>query len=158
MRRPTPACIAPAPHGAKPCPVGYCPESPPAPTALDRRSAMRALVADARGNHTWLPAAGGVPDGIRSDHGPELMAAATRDRLARASAETLYPEPGSARQKGYAASSNIKPRDQPPGREILYRRRRRRPDGLPTLPQCLPDSHSRWYKDRTRSTGVSLLT
>ena len=36
-------------------------------------------------------------------------------------------------------------------------RRHRRPDGLPTLPQCLPDSHSRWYNERTRSTGISLL-
>ena len=124
MRGPTPACIAPAPRGAKPCPGDHHPESPPAPTALDRRSAMRALVASAGGNHTWLPAGGGVPDGIRSDHGPELMAAATRDRLARASAETLYPEPGSARQKGYAASSNNKPRDQPPGRELLSTRLR----------------------------------
>ena len=100
LRRPA---SLPAPHGAKPCPGDHHPASPPAPTALDRRSAMRARVADARGNHTWLPGAGGVPDGIRSDHGPELMAAATRDRLARAGAETPCVEPGAARQKGYAA-------------------------------------------------------
>jgi transposase InsO family protein len=54
----------------------------------------------------------GVPQHIRSDNGPEFIAQAIRRFLASAGVETLYIEPGSPWQNGYAESFNSRLRDE----------------------------------------------
>jgi putative transposase len=54
----------------------------------------------------------GVPRHIRSDNGPEFIAAAIRNYLAGAGVETLYIEPGSPWQNGYAESFNSRLRSE----------------------------------------------
>lgn len=54
----------------------------------------------------------GVPDRIRSDNGPEFIASAIRRFLRAAGVGTLYIEPGSPWQNGYAESFNSKLRDE----------------------------------------------
>ncbi len=54
----------------------------------------------------------GVPQHIRSDNGPEFIAKAIRRFLASAGVETLYIEPGSPWQNGYAESFNSRLRDE----------------------------------------------
>jgi transposase InsO family protein len=46
----------------------------------------------------------GVPGAIRSDNGPEFVAAAIQRWLKQVSVETLYVAPGSPWQNGYAES------------------------------------------------------
>ena len=54
----------------------------------------------------------GVPGHIRSDNGPEFIANALRDWLRRSSVETLYVEPGSPWENGYAESFHGRLRDE----------------------------------------------
>lgn len=54
----------------------------------------------------------GVPQHIRSDNGPEFIAHAIRRFLTGAGVETLYIEPGSPWQNGYAESFNSRLRDE----------------------------------------------
>jgi putative transposase len=54
----------------------------------------------------------GVPKCIRSDNGPEFIAHAIREWLARVGVETLYVEPGSPWQNGYAESFHGRLRDE----------------------------------------------
>lgn len=54
----------------------------------------------------------GRPKHIRSDNGPEFIAKAVKRWLDRASVETLYVEPGSPWQNGYAESFNGRLRDE----------------------------------------------
>jgi transposase InsO family protein len=54
----------------------------------------------------------GAPAGLRSDNGPEFIAQALRSWLATAQIETLYIEPGSPWENGYAESFNSKLRDE----------------------------------------------
>jgi transposase InsO family protein len=54
----------------------------------------------------------GVPQHIRSDNGPEFIAAAIRRWLEFAGVETLYIEPGSPWENGYAESFNSRFRDE----------------------------------------------
>jgi putative transposase len=54
----------------------------------------------------------GVPRSIRSDNGPEFIAHAIRNWLARVGVKTLYIEPGSPWQNGYAESFNGRFRDE----------------------------------------------
>jgi putative transposase len=54
----------------------------------------------------------GAPGGIRSDNGPEFIAAAIRAWLAGQGIATLYIEPGSPWENGYAESFNSKVRDE----------------------------------------------
>jgi putative transposase len=54
----------------------------------------------------------GAPKHIRSDNGPEFIAKAIRRWLARAKVETLYVEPGSPWQNGYAESFHARLRDE----------------------------------------------
>lgn len=54
----------------------------------------------------------GVPKCIRSDNGPEFIAKAIRTWLARVGVETLYVEPGSPWQNGYAESFHSRLRDE----------------------------------------------
>ena len=59
-----------------------------------------------------LFAARGVPRHIRSDNGPEFIAAAIRRWLEYAGVKPLYIEPGSPRENGYAESFNSRFRDE----------------------------------------------
>jgi putative transposase len=54
----------------------------------------------------------GVPGHIRSDNGPEFVAVAIREWLAPLGIETLYIEPGSPWENGYAESFNSRLRDE----------------------------------------------
>jgi putative transposase len=59
----------------------------------------------------------GVPEHIRSDNGPEFIATAIRQWLAKAGVETLYIEPGSPWENGYAESFHNRLRDELLARE-----------------------------------------
>ena len=59
----------------------------------------------------------GVPKHIRSDNGPEFIANAVGRWLTYASVETLYIEPGSPWENGYAESFHSRLRDELLGRE-----------------------------------------
>jgi putative transposase len=61
----------------------------------------------------------GVPQHIRSDNGPEFIAQAIRGYLGAAGVETLYIEPGSPWQNGYAESFNSRLRDELLNAEIF---------------------------------------
>ena len=54
----------------------------------------------------------GVPEYIRSDNGPEFIAAAIRSWLTQAGVEALYIEPGSPWENGYAESFHSRLRDE----------------------------------------------
>ena len=54
----------------------------------------------------------GVPKHIRSDNGPELIAKSIQDWVARMSIGTLYVEPGSPWENGYAESFHSRLRDE----------------------------------------------
>lgn len=54
----------------------------------------------------------GVPQCIRSDNGPEFIARAIRQFLSAAGVETLYIEPGSPWQNGYAESFHSRLRSE----------------------------------------------
>ena len=54
----------------------------------------------------------GPPDHIRSDNGPEFIAAAVREWLGRIGVTTLFIEPGSPWENGYNESFNGKLRDE----------------------------------------------
>lgn len=54
----------------------------------------------------------GMPGHIRSDNGPEFVAATIRDWLRSKGVGTLYVEPGSPWQNGYAESFHSKLRDE----------------------------------------------
>jgi putative transposase len=59
-----------------------------------------------------LSAVRGVPAHIRSDNGPEFIAGAIRRWLEAAKVDTLYIEPGSPWENGYAESFHSKLRDE----------------------------------------------
>ncbi len=54
----------------------------------------------------------GVPKCVRSDDGPEFVAHAIRRWLAKVDVETLYIEPGSPWENGYAESFHSRLRDE----------------------------------------------
>ncbi|QDV11465.1 Integrase core domain protein [Rosistilla oblonga] len=54
----------------------------------------------------------GVPEAIQSDNGPEFVAKAIQDWLAPLEVATLYIEPGSPWQNGYAESFHSRLRDE----------------------------------------------
>jgi transposase InsO family protein len=54
----------------------------------------------------------GVPQCIRSDNGPEFIAQAIRRWLAQVDVQTLYVEPGSPWENGYAESFHSRLRDE----------------------------------------------
>jgi len=62
----------------------------------------------------------GVPEHIRSDHGPEFIAQELRQWLGAVGAKTLYIEPGSPWENGYCESFNGKLRDECLNGEIFY--------------------------------------
>ena len=62
----------------------------------------------------------GPPEHIRSDNGPEFIAIALREWLAKIGVQTLYIEPGSPWENGYNESFNSKLRDELLNGEIFY--------------------------------------
>jgi len=62
----------------------------------------------------------GIPEYIRSDNGPEFVAAELREWLASTGSATLYIEPGSSWENGYCESFNSKLRDEFLNGEIFY--------------------------------------
>ena len=62
----------------------------------------------------------GIPAHIRSDNGPEFIAAALREWIAAVGAKTAYIEPGSPWETGYVESFNGKLRDELLNGEIFY--------------------------------------
>ena len=62
----------------------------------------------------------GVPGHIRSDNGPEFVAAAVRAWIAAVGAKTAYIEPGSPWENGYIESFNARLRDELLDGEIFY--------------------------------------
>ncbi len=64
----------------------------------------------------------GVPEGIRSDNGPEFVAQVIQNWLARKGVKTHYIEPGHPWQNGVAESFNGKLRDECLSREWFKNR------------------------------------
>jgi transposase InsO family protein len=62
----------------------------------------------------------GIPEHIRSDNGPELVAKAVREWLAEFGVTTLFIEPGSPWENGYIESFNSKLRDELLNGELFY--------------------------------------
>lgn len=62
----------------------------------------------------------GVPEYVRSDHGPEFIAKSVRDRITAVGARTAYIEPGSPWENGYIESFNARLRDELLDGEIFY--------------------------------------
>ena len=62
----------------------------------------------------------GVPEHIRSDNGPEMVAKSLRRWLGRVGAKTIYITPGSPWENGYCESFNGKLRDELLNGELFY--------------------------------------
>ena len=62
----------------------------------------------------------GIPEHIRSDNGPEMIAKNLRRWLARLGTKTIYITPGSLWEKGYCESFSGKLRDELLNGEIFY--------------------------------------
>lgn len=67
----------------------------------------------------WLFLVNGRPEHIRSDNGPEFIAKAVQDWLARKGTNTLYIRPGSPWENAYIESFNDKFRDECLNMEIF---------------------------------------
>src|SRR3954447_18835219 len=67
-----------------------------------------------------MPCHKGVPEHVRCDNGPEMIAKALREWLARLGTKPLYIEPGSPWDNGYCESFNGKLQDECLKREIFY--------------------------------------
>ncbi len=85
--------------------------------ALEVQRSFKA--ADVIGILKYLFEVRGAPRHIRSDNGPEFIAQAIRAFLAESGVGTLYIEPGSPWENGYAESFNSKLRDELLDRELL---------------------------------------
>ena len=62
----------------------------------------------------------GIPEHIRADNGPEMVAKRLRHWLARLGTKTIYITPGSPWENGYCESFNGKLRDEMLNGEIFY--------------------------------------
>ena len=62
----------------------------------------------------------GIPENVRSDNGPELVAKDLRKWLGNLGTGTLYIEPGSPSENGYCESFNGKLRDECLNGELFY--------------------------------------
>jgi transposase InsO family protein len=62
----------------------------------------------------------GVPEHIRSDNGPEMVAKVLRQWLSGLGTKSLYIEPGSPWENGYCESFNGKLRDELLNGELFY--------------------------------------
>ena len=87
---------------------------------LATRVARSLTVEDVQECLTELFCQRGVPAHLRSDNGPEFTAKAIRKWLNELGASTLFIDPGSPWENGYAESFNGKMRDELLNREIFY--------------------------------------
>ena len=62
----------------------------------------------------------GIPEHIRADNGPEMVAKRLRQWLGRLGTKTVYITPGSPWENGYCESFNGKLRDELLNGEIFY--------------------------------------
>jgi len=62
----------------------------------------------------------GIPEQIRSNNGPEMIAKCLRTWLGRLGTQTLYITPGSPWENGYCESYNGKLRDELLNEELFY--------------------------------------
>jgi putative transposase len=62
----------------------------------------------------------GVPEHIRSDHGPEFIAKSVQEWITAVGAKTAYIEPGSPWDNGFIESFNARLRDELLNGEIFY--------------------------------------
>jgi putative transposase len=62
----------------------------------------------------------GVPEHIRSDHGPEFIAKSVQEWITAVGAKTAYIEPGSPWENGFIQSFNARLRDELLNGEIFY--------------------------------------
>ena len=62
----------------------------------------------------------GIPEHLRSDNGPEMVARSLRAWLERLGTKPLYIEPGSPWENGYCESFNGKLRDELLNGELFY--------------------------------------
>ena len=62
----------------------------------------------------------GIPEHIRSDNGPEMVATSLRQWLARLGTKIIYITPGSPWENGYCESFNGKLRDELLNGELFY--------------------------------------
>src|SRR3712207_7643880 len=62
----------------------------------------------------------GVPEHVRCDNGPEMIAQALRAWLAKLGTKTLYIAPGSPWENGFCESFNGKLRDELLDGEVFY--------------------------------------
>jgi len=62
----------------------------------------------------------GIPEHIRSDNGPEMVAKKLRNWLGRLGTKTIYITPGSPWENGYCESFNGKLRDELLNGELFY--------------------------------------
>jgi len=110
----------------------------------------------------------GAPESIRSDNGSEFIAKALRDWLEESNIGTLYIEPGSPWENGFAESFNSRFRDEFLGMEIFtslleaqvltrdwlvfYNKRRIHS----SLGYLAPEKYARkWQEENASSTSVS---
>lgn len=84
---------------------------------LEPRRTIKA--ADAAGMLTRVIAERGAPAHLRSDNGPEFIARALREFCGKVGVETLYIEPGSPWQNGFAESFNARVKDELIGVEMF---------------------------------------
>ena len=83
----------------------------------------RAVAADVTGALAGRLVARGVPAHVRSDQGPESVAAAVKGWIAGAGARTAFIGKASPRENGCVEGLNGKPRDEPPRAEVFNPRR-----------------------------------
>jgi transposase InsO family protein len=91
----------------------------------------------------------GVPRHIRSDNGPEFIARAVRTHLDRCGVRTLYIEPGSPWENGYAESFVGRLRDELLDREVF--------DTLGEA-QALAESWRREYNEHRPHSALGYVT
>jgi len=91
----------------------------------------------------------GVPGHIRSDNGPEFIARAIREYLAATGVGTLYIEPGSPWENGYAESFLGRFRDELLDRELF---------GSLIEARVVLDEYRRHYLDERPHSALGYLT
>jgi len=117
----------------------------------------------------------GVPEHIRSDNGPEFVAASVRQWIAAVGASTAYIAPGSPWENGFIESFNARLRDELLDGEIFYSLReaqivieswRRHYNAVrphaslgyrPPAPEVLIPANNAWPAARARSAPPAML-
>ncbi len=87
----------------------------------------------------------GAPGHIRSDNGPEFVAKAVKEWLAKRGTQTLFVEPGSPWENGYIESLKSRLRDELLNRQLF--------SGLKEARVILGE-HRRWYNEGRIHSGI----